>query len=74
MPKINQGILRSLPVPLPPLAEQHRIVEKVDALMAICDRLEAALATADTTRAGLLEALLHDALDPAASLASQAAE
>ena len=62
MPKINQGILRSLPIPLPPIAEQHRIVAKVDALMALCDRLEAALATADTTRARLLDALLHDAL------------
>ena len=66
MPKINQGILRSLPVALPPLAEQHRIVAKVDALMALCDRLEAALATADTTRARLLEALLHEALDAGA--------
>jgi type I restriction enzyme S subunit len=64
MPKINQGILQSLPVPLPPLAEQHRIVAKVDALMALCDRLETALATAETTRALLLEALLHEALEP----------
>lgn len=51
-------------LPLPPLAEQHRIVAKVDALMALCDRLEAALATADTTRRRLLEALLHEALEP----------
>lgn len=49
---------------LPPLAEQHRIVTKVDALMALCDRLEAALTTTDTTRARLLEALLHEALEP----------
>jgi type I restriction enzyme S subunit len=51
-------------IPLPPLAEQHRIVAKVDALMALCDRLEAALTTAETTRARLLEALLHEALAP----------
>jgi type I restriction enzyme S subunit len=69
MPKINQGILRSLPIPLPPLAEQHRIVAKVDALMALCDRLEAALTSADTTRARLLEALLHEALEPVAASA-----
>jgi type I restriction enzyme S subunit len=52
-------------IPLPPLAEQHRIVAKVDALMALCDRLEAALARADATRARLLETLLHEALAPA---------
>ncbi|MFC2969492.1 restriction endonuclease subunit S [Acidimangrovimonas pyrenivorans] len=51
-------------VVLPPLAEQHRIVAKVDALMALCDRLEVALAQADTTRTRLLEALLHEALEP----------
>ena len=71
---LNLGILRSLPIPLPPIAEQHRIVAKVDALMALCDRLEAALTTADTTRARLLEALLHEALEPAATPATEAAE
>ncbi|SNT76803.1 restriction endonuclease subunit S [Paracoccus seriniphilus] len=54
----------SMHVALPPVAEQHRIVAKVDALMALCDRLEAALATTDTTRTRLFEALLHEALEP----------
>jgi type I restriction enzyme S subunit len=43
MPKINQKIVNSLVIPLPPLAEQKRIVAKVDDLMRECDQLEAHL-------------------------------
>ncbi len=71
---LNLGLIRTFKIPLPPLAEQHRIVAKVDALMALCDRLEAALTTADTTRARLLEALLHEALASAADPITEAAE
>mgnify|MGYP006441592701 CR=1 FL=1 len=52
-------------VSLPPLAEQHRKVAKVDALMVLCDRLKVAFITADTTRARLLETLHHEALNSA---------
>ena len=52
------------PFPLPPLAEQHRIVAKVDELMALCDQLEAMLSIAADTRRRLLDALLHEALEP----------
>ena len=54
-------------VALPPLAEQHRIVAEIDALMALCDHMEAGLAAADATRSRLLESLLHAALASAAS-------
>ena len=57
--------LRAYAFPLPPLAEQRRIVAKVDELMALCDRLEAALEAASTARRQLLDSLLLEAL-PAA--------
>ena len=66
-PKMNQAKMNSIPVALPPLAEQHRIVAKVDGLLALCDRLKASLGSADTTRHRLLESLLQDALEPAAN-------
>lgn len=37
---LNTELVRSFPFGLPPLAEQKRIVAKVDELMALCDRLE----------------------------------
>jgi len=63
MPKINQDILSNLPIPLPPLAEQNRIVGKVDELMALCHQLEAQLTSARTDTSRLLDAILHNALN-----------
>jgi type I restriction enzyme, S subunit len=63
-PFLGLGMLREMLIPLPPLAEQHRIVAKVDALMALCDRLEANLAAGNDTRRRLLDALLAEALLP----------
>lgn len=53
-------------VPLPPLAEQHRIVAKVDELMVLCDRLEAARAEREAVRDRLTAASLArlNATDP----------
>jgi type I restriction enzyme, S subunit len=61
---INMTQLRGCPLPLPPVAEQRRIVAKVDELMGLCDGLEASLATANEIRRRLLEALLADAITP----------
>jgi type I restriction enzyme S subunit len=65
LPIISKGKWEVLPIPLPPLPEQHRIVAKVDELMALCDQLEASLAQGDTARRRLLDALLAEALAPA---------
>ena len=54
--------LRRFVILLPPLGEQHRIVARVDGLMALCGRLEAGLTAVDGTRNHLLDSLLHDSL------------
>lgn len=59
---VNGTALKHMLLPLPPLAEQHRIVAKTNELMALCDRLEESLATRDDTHRRLLEAELHDVL------------
>jgi type I restriction enzyme S subunit len=73
-PRVNMSVVRAYPIPIPPLVEQHRIVAKIDELMALCDGLEASLATADETRRRLLEALLAEALSPDENRELEAAE
>lgn len=70
---LSIGKLSQFLIPFPPEAEQHRIVAKVDELMALCDRLEAQQADAESAHAQLVQALLDsltqadDAEDFAAS-------
>jgi type I restriction enzyme S subunit len=61
---IKAAKLKPLPIPVAPLAEQDRIVAKVDELMALCDLLEASLGNTSEQRRRLLDAVLHEALDP----------
>ena len=58
MPKINQMTLRSLPLPLPSLQEQHRIVAKIDQLMALCDSLDQQIDAASGKQSELLRAVM----------------
>jgi type I restriction enzyme S subunit len=64
-PSISREQLSGLPVPLPPLAEQHRIVAKVDELMALCDQLEAARQQRERGRERLVAATLQRLNQPA---------
>ena len=61
---INKNQLTGFVIPLPPLAEQHRIVAKVDELMALCDQLEAARTKREETRDRLAAASLIRLNDP----------
>jgi type I restriction enzyme S subunit len=54
---LNKGNWLSIPVPIPPLAEQRRIVAKVEQLMALMDRLETRLTASRDSAGKLLEAV-----------------
>jgi type I restriction enzyme S subunit len=67
--RLPKEFVESNPFPLPPLAEQHRIVAKVDELIALCDQLEAGHADATDAHEKLVSHLLatltasHDSTD-----------
>ena len=67
---VNGSKLRNMVIPLPPFAEQERILAKVEELMALCDRLEARLDATDSVGRQLLEAVLHHALSDTLESAS----
>ena len=62
-PIINRGKWEELPIPIAPIQEQHRIVAKVDELMAICDQLELQCEAQLAAHQTLVEALLTTLTD-----------
>ncbi|MNV25903.1 restriction endonuclease subunit S [Aeromonas rivipollensis] len=59
---LRVGDVENLNIPLPPLAEQHRIVAKVDELMTLCDQLKSRLQTSQQTQLALAESLVEEVL------------
>jgi type I restriction enzyme S subunit len=66
-PGLNLPNIRHVPIPLPPLAEQAAIVERVEALMTTCRALEAEIGQARRHADQLLQAVLKEAFAPAAA-------
>ncbi len=58
LPRLGTDKAREAPFALPPLAQQKRIVAKVDEFMALCDALEGESAAATATHQTLVEVLL----------------
>ena len=61
MKNVSQSQIRALEIPIPPLAEQHRIVAKVGELLALCNALKAKLADAAETHRHLADAIVERA-------------
>ncbi|MBN1484381.1 MAG: restriction endonuclease subunit S [Chloroflexia bacterium] len=67
-PRLNQQEVKSLPIPLPPLSEQHRIVEEVERRLSVVEALEAAvganLRRAERLRQAILKRAFEGRLAP----------
>lgn len=57
-PIINKQKWSGIPVPLTSVSEQHRIVTRIDQLMALCDTLDQQIDAATTKQAELLGAVI----------------
>lgn len=64
MNNVTRPQIYSLLFPLPPLAEQKRIVEKLEKLMKFCDELELNIKQGIAHADGLLQVALKEALEP----------
>jgi len=69
-PRVNVRMVKDYWMPFPPLAEQRRIVAKVDRLMALVDELEARLTRSRQLAAELLAAVVHELTTAPASSAA----
>lgn len=59
---LNLGLLCDLKLSLPPLAEQHRIVTKVDELMSLCDTLKSRITAANQLQKKIADVMVERAI------------
>ena len=63
-PNLSMGNIANFLIPIPPAYEQHRIVAKVDALMALCEQLKTRIQQANQQQQTIADALVAQALQP----------
>lgn len=61
-PSLSMGTIRDIDFAIPPLAEQNRIVQKLDELMQYCNELEASIKQIESQNEKLLQQVLREAL------------
>jgi type I restriction enzyme S subunit len=62
-PNLSMGNISKFLIPIPPLVEQHRIVAKVDELMALCDQLKSRLTEANQLQQKLADVMVEQAIN-----------
>lgn len=62
MKNVSREQILNLVIGKPPINEQHRIVAKVDELMALCDRMKARIADAGTLQRKLADVMVAQAV------------
>ncbi|MBE3211115.1 restriction endonuclease subunit S [Enterobacter cloacae complex sp. P32C] len=60
---LNLGLLKKLIFPLPPMSEQFRIIDKINALDLLCEHLKSRLQSAQQTQLHLADTLTDAALN-----------
>ncbi len=61
-PGLNRNEAYQLVIAIPPLSEQHRIVAKVDALMALCDQLKTRIQQSNQQQIAIADTLVAQSL------------
>lgn len=62
MPKISKGVVESIPVIVPPIEVQEKVISTIGLLFTVCDQIKSCLSDVRTTQQHLADALAEQAL------------